>query len=170
MRFLKLISAILFTVPLMPADTLVLDLTPSTLNVLPGGMIEFVGTLTNPGPDDVFLNGDVISQIYTALTASDAPFFADAPLFLPGGGSYTGPFFDVTADPKTNFGQYSGSFTIQGGADGNTFDNVATANFTVTVGAVVTPEPTSIPMMFIAFLVVCCVLRGSGARRKINAQ
>lgn len=118
----------------------IFNLTPTTLSTVPGGTIEFIGTLTNSGAADVFLNGDVSILPNTLLTLDDSPFFINSPLFLMPSQSYVGPFFDVAADAGALSGIYSGSFTIQGGADSNTFDNLASQSFTVNVISSV-PEP-----------------------------
>jgi hypothetical protein len=126
----------------------VLSFTAPTLNIAAGGTVEFDGTLTNTGTEDLYLNGDVIILNYPDLTDDDSPFFADSPLFLSPGDSYTGPFIDVTADATIASGSYDGSYTIQGGADPETFDDIATENFTVDVGSSsITPEPNSLLLL-----------------------
>jgi len=142
----------------------ILDLTPATLSTAPGGTVQFSGTLTNTGADDLFLNGDVIILSYPDLTVDDSPFFINSPPFLLPGGSYVGPFLDVTADATTIPGSYSGSYTIQGGADSNTFDNIAEQDFTVEVSSsVVVPEPNSATLSTVE---LSCIVVGSFIRRK----
>ncbi|MGA3068987.1 MAG: PEP-CTERM sorting domain-containing protein [Terracidiphilus sp.] len=120
----------------------ILDLTPSTLDTVAGGTVEFAGTLTNTGDADLYLNGDVVILPYPDLTVDDSPFFNNSPLFLSPGDAYTGPFIDVSVDGATPLGSYSGSYTIQGGSDSETFDNIAAEDFTVDVGSPV-PEPNT---------------------------
>ena len=146
----------------------IFNLTPSALTTSPGGTVEFTGNLTNTGSTVVFLNGDAAGALPLILTLNDSPFFADAPLFLAAnGGSYSGPFFDVTVDPAALPSIYGGSFTIQGGADSSTFDNLATQDFQVTVTA--TPEPTSFMLMATAWtwtgIIAVCRRRKSRAER-----
>jgi len=125
----------------------VLTFTPSTLYTVAGGTVEFVGTLTNTGTYGLYLNDDVVSPLSPGLTADDSPFIFFGPTFLAAGDSFTGAFIDVTADIVTPSGSYSGTYTIQGGADSYTFDDIATADFTLDVGSPV-PEPT--PFLLLA--------------------
>jgi len=149
----------ILTLAVLPAGASVLnfDLTTAVLSAPAGqsSTLEFIGTLSDPTTTDVFLNGD-LSALDPSLTVDDSPFFTFAPLFLPGGGTYSGPFFDVLVLPGTPSGSYSGSFTIQGGANANAFDDLATQNFTVNVVGAVVPEPRFFWVLF--FLVVLIIL------------
>lgn len=136
----------------------ILTFTPSTLNTVAGGTVEFVGTLTNTGTADVYLNGDVVILPYPDLTVDDSPFFISAPLFLSGGSSYTGPFIDVMADLAAVSGSYGGSYTIQGGVDANTFGNLATQDFSVNVSSSV-PEVNSFLLAAVGLLVIVVIRR-----------
>src|ERR1017187_7353546 len=151
------LAVVLCPARLAHADLLAFNLTPATLTSAPGGTVEFTGTLNNPGTTDVFLNGDVNSLPYTKLTVDDSPFFIFSQLFLMPGQTYTGPFFDVTVDAAAVPGSYSGSFTIQGGADANAFDSVASENFTVTVSKVNAPVPEPVGVVLLAS---CILLTG----------
>jgi hypothetical protein len=124
----------------------VLTFTPSTLSVVAGGTVEFTGTLTNTGDTDLYLNSDSFILPFADLTVDDSPFFFDGPTFLLAGDSFTGAFIDVTADATILSGSYSGTFTIQGGADSSTFDDIASVDYTVDVGSPV-PEPNSFLLM-----------------------
>jgi hypothetical protein len=143
----------------------VLTFTSPTLTVTPGGTVEFDGTLTNTGIDDLYLNSAAIDSLFPDLTVDDSPFFADSPLFLSPGDSYTGHFFDVTADAATLPGSYDGAYTIQGGADSETFDDIATANFTVDVSSPV-PEPN--PLILIATGLAMIALVGVRRRWQLS--
>jgi len=123
----------------------ILTFTSTTLSTATGGTVEFDGTLTNTGETDLYLNGDGVILNYADLTVDDSIFYVDAPLFLSAGGSYTGAFFDVTTDAVTLSGSYSGTYTIQGGTDSDSFDDIATEDFTVNVDSNVpdVPEPNS---------------------------
>lgn len=127
---------------------IIFSLTPATLPAASGGTASFTGTLQNTGSSDVFLNGDLsVLPSFPLLTLDDSPFFNNAPIFLDpagdpsGGDTYSGPFFNILVDPSTPTGPYTGSFTVQGGGDSNTFDDLATQNFEVDVS----PGPTGIP-------------------------
>ena len=124
----------------------VLTFTPSTLSTASGGTVEFDGTLTNTGAYDLYLNGDTISPLFPGLTVDDSPFIFFGPMYLAAGDSFTGAFIDVTADAATPSGSYNGTYTIQGGTDSNTFDDIATADFTLDVGSPV-PEPNPILLL-----------------------
>jgi hypothetical protein len=143
------------------ADILNFQLTPAAA--------EFTGTLMNPGTSDVYLNGDVSSLPYPDLMVDGSPFFTFSPLFLPGGGTYTGPFFDVDVSPSAASMTYDGTFTIQGGADANSFDNLAEQDFTVVVGSEVpvseVPEPNSLMLSVTVALIMAAVMRGRDRRR-----
>jgi hypothetical protein len=148
-RIVILVSVIAATsVGAAHADA-IMTFTPSTLNTTAGGTVEFDGTLTNTGTADLYLNGDEIILLYPDLTNDDSLFFADSPLFLSPGDSYTGPFIDVSADLATPSGSYTGTYIVRGGADSNTFDDIATEDFTVDVGSTsTTPEPN--PFLLLA--------------------
>jgi hypothetical protein len=136
----------------------IFDLTPAVLSTSAGGMVEFTGTLTNTSASNVFLNGTVGILPNTQLTLDDSPFFINSPLFLMPSESYVGPFFDVTADATALPGIYSGSFTIQGGVDADTFDNLATQIFTVNIVSSV-PEPNSLPVLMVALAAAIIIKR-----------
>jgi len=115
--------------------------------------LTFIGTITNPGASDVFLNG-TLSLIPVGLHVDDDPFFLNTPLFLAPGGSFMGELFDVDIAADTAPGTYPGSLAILGGADGNSFDNLASVVFSVTVGGVSTvPEPNAILLFATALLI-----------------
>jgi len=59
-----------------------LTFTSSTLSIAAGGTVEFDGTLTNTGTDDIYLNGDVVILNYPDLIVDDSILYIDAPLFL----------------------------------------------------------------------------------------
>jgi len=139
------------------ADT-ILTLTPSSLDTVASGTVELDGTLTNTGTTDLYLNGDVVILNYANLTVDDSVFYLDAPLFLSAGDSYTGALFDVTANAAAPSGSYSGTYTIQGGADSDTFDDLATADFTVDVGTTV-PEPKSFVLLATGLSMIAVVLQ-----------
>jgi hypothetical protein len=124
-----------------------LTFTPSTLDIVAGGTVEFDGTLTNTGDTDLYLNGDSFLLSFPDLNVDDSPFFFDGPTFLAAGDSFTGAFIDVTAGATILSGSYSGTFTIQGGTDSNTYDDISTEEFTLDVGSPV-PEPN--PFLLLA--------------------
>ncbi len=162
---LRILRASVFTligfasVGMAHADV-VINFMPSTLAIAPGGTIEFTGTLTNNGADDVFLNGDFVLLPFPDLTVDDSPFFANSPLSLAPGASYNGPFIDVTADLTILSGVYDGSYTVQGGVDSNAFDNLAVEDFSVDVGSAASvPEPNYYPVSAAGLLLIVALTR-----------
>lgn len=144
------VLAIAFTSTCAAYADAVLNLVPATLSATASGTVEFDGTIINTGTADLYLNGDVVILNFPDLTVDDSIFYIDAPLFLSAGDSYIGAFFDVSADATILPGSYSGTYTVLGGSDADTLDNIATANFTVDFGSEtsVTPEPT--PFLLLA--------------------
>ncbi len=139
----------------------VLTYTSSTLSTAAGGTVEIDGTLTNTGTYDLYLNGDTVSPLSPGLTADDSPFMLFGPMFLAAGDSFTGAFIDVTADATTPSGSYSGTYTIQGGTDSDTFDDIATADFTLDVGS-----PTPEPNPFLLLATGLTIIAGVSLQRK----
>jgi hypothetical protein len=124
-------------------------LTPSSQFGSPGSTLQFFGTLANPSTTDtVFLNGDTPTFTAPGLTLDASPFNSNAPLSLGPLGSgtdiYTGDFFDVSIGSAALPGTYLGTFEIQGGADGNAQDTIATQDFSVTVLPQAVPEASSV--------------------------
>jgi hypothetical protein len=120
------------------------NLDSPSLDGLPGTGVTFAGTILNASGVELFLNGAGGSLSSPELTFDLTPFFTLTPLSLLDGESYTGDIFAVAISGVALPGPYSGTFTIQGGVDSATFDDVGSAEFQITVndaGAV--PEPSS---------------------------
>jgi hypothetical protein len=117
------------------AGSLALTLASSAQGGVQGGIVEFTGTLTNTAATNVFLNGALGIISSSDLTVDNQPFFLNTPLSLPPGGSFTGNLFNVDIGLHAALNTFQGSFTIQGGADANAFDMLASAPFSVTVAA-----------------------------------
>lgn len=92
---------------------------------------------------DVYLNADNYTFSMPGATLDDSPFYDNFPFYLAPGQSYTGELFDITVPANTALGAYDGTFTILGGADGNTYSTLSTADFAVTV----TPEPSTLLLL-----------------------
>ena len=124
------------------ADTISFTLTNPTqlINGGAGGTLTYDVTATAPLTNGatVNLNSDSFN-VSPPLTLDDTDFFADAPFFLNPGDSDTFDLFTITVPAGTTPGDYTGSFTILGGATGASNDVIGTVDFTT----VVTPEPSS---------------------------
>lgn len=88
----------------------------------------------------VNLNGDSVN-VGSPLTLDDSDFFADAPFFLSPGDSDTLDLFTVSVSAGTTPGNYSGFFTVLGGATGSSSDVLGTMEFTTAV----TPGTEQLP-------------------------
>jgi hypothetical protein len=118
---------------------------------LPGNTLQFFGTITNTGTDTVSFNSDNFNFTGGASFSTTDLFFSNAPISLDGGlSSGDIELFDVSlTDPFTDsFGLYGGSESLIGGANGDSQDVLASADFSVTAQAPdsTTPEPASFIM------------------------
>jgi hypothetical protein len=136
---LALFSGVAFADPVF---TVSLDST--SLSGAPGTAVTFAGTILNASDVELFLNGAGGGLSSPELTLDLTPFFTFTPLSLLGGESYVGDIFSVVISDVALPGDYSGTFTIQGGADSQTFDTIGSVDFQVTVqDAAAVPEPSS---------------------------
>jgi hypothetical protein len=127
------------------ADTITFTLTnPVGFVPVTGGSLTYDATVSAPASNGaaVFLNGDSF-DVTAPVTLDDSDFFANFPLSLAPGNSFTGDLFVLTVPPGTPFGTFLGTFTLLGGADGNASDTLGTVNFSL----VTTPEPSSIMLL-----------------------
>jgi len=145
---------LLLLAPLSVHADVIFNLDNPIQTSLPGGTVTFTGTLFNNDTVDVFLNGASADLPYAELSVDFTDFFTLVPLSLSAGGSYSGPILDVDVTNAAVPGDYFGSFTIQGGADGAAIDDLATENFQVTVAEAVTtvPEPSTVILLASALL------------------
>jgi hypothetical protein len=130
--------------------------------------VAFDAMISNPSADTIYLNGDSWTTSSAFLAVDDAPFNNNAPLSLVAGAS-TAPFeiFDVLLGTNTPAGTYGGTFSILGGTDGATLNDLADANFSITVASppVVVPEPGFlIPSVLAIGAVLVIRQRGSASQ------
>jgi hypothetical protein len=118
----------------------------------PGPDFTFVATVTNSSdaPYAVYLNGYFILGDLPS-SAYDVTGFNSFPLSLDPGKSYTGELFIAFA-PLYGLGpnDYKGTFEITGGSDDGAGDDVASADFSITVTpeeSSPTPEPSSLVLL-----------------------
>ena len=109
-----------------------------------GSSVAVSGILTNTGAAPVFLNGALSFILPPDLGIDDEPFFLNPPPSLSPGASFTGTLFAVEIGPQAGLGTYQGSFTIQGGADENAFETLASATFSVQVVVDTTPPVVTV--------------------------
>ena len=148
------LAAVLLTIPATAQAAVVFTL-DALRTVAQGSSVTFNGTLTNTGPDTVFINGTSITMGGSGLTPDDTPFFLNVPQTL-GSGESTGlvGMLDVFADLSAPTGTFLNAFTIQGGANSNAQDELAFQGFSVTVTPAATtavPEPATWTMMLFGF-------------------
>ena len=127
------------------ADTVTFTLTNSTGYVVhTGGSLTFDATVSAPLSNGapVFLNGDSFN-VTAPITLNDSDFFNNFPLSLAPGTSFTGDLFVLTVPPNSPFGTFLGTFTLLGGPNGSSENDLGTANFTL----ITTPEPSSIVLL-----------------------
>jgi hypothetical protein len=128
------------------ADTLTLTLTnPAQFGSGSlGSLLSFDATVAAPNTNsaDVFLNADSFN-VDAPLTLDDDGFFFGFPLSLSPGESFTGLLFTVFLPTSTSNAIYNGSFSILGGPDGASANDLADVQFEVNT----VPEPTTILML-----------------------
>lgn len=140
------------------ADSVTITLDQPNQIAVPGGTLQFFGTITNDTGTTIYLNGDALNLDGLSFTTVDQ-FFNTVPISLaPSGqvGDSSGDIelFDVNvSDPLIDaLGTYSGSYTLVGGADGGAGtaqDNLGSVSFSVSEVSEVSevPEPSTIYLL-----------------------
>jgi hypothetical protein len=145
LRLFVFAAALMLSVPAY-ADTITLTLTNPVQfgGGSLGSSLSFNATVAAPGTNsaDVFLNEDSFN-VDAPLTLDDDGFFFGFPLSLSPGESFTGLLFTVFLPTTTGNAIYNGSFSIMGGPNGATANDLADVQFEVNT----VPEPTTILML-----------------------
>jgi predicted secreted protein len=144
----------LFLFALVPlgvrADSSQTQLTVSNVTGAPGQDVTVFGTISNTGTALVFLNGEGFSLGSASLLNGDVTnFFANAPASLAGGtNSGLIALFSFDIAPGTAPGVYDENFLqLLGGAGKFDQNDIADAEFSVTVKSNMVPEPGTIGMI-----------------------
>ena len=130
------------------------SLTPATLPGIGTNEILFTGTLNSTSPNTNFLNNIQIVFTNAAtnyFTADTNVFFANVPGILLPDESYSDVVFGVAVNSATPPGTYSGTVTIQGGADIFVASNLTNRVFQISVPAAalkVAPSGTNLVVLW----------------------
>jgi hypothetical protein len=131
---MRVLTALLLFAATLRADV-VFTLTPAVQYGARSNAVVFTGTLSNTSlTGDVFLN-DIQITIPSELTAQSNAFFVNVPGILSPGQTYTDIVFAVGINSNAPVGNYSGTVTIQGGADIFATGNLASQSFQVSASA-----------------------------------
>ena len=146
------LALFLFTiVPLgVRADSSQTQLTVSNVTATPGQDVTVFGTITNAGTALVFLNGEGFSLGSSSFLNGDVTnFFANAPASLAGGtNSGLIALFSFDIAPGTAPGVYDENFLqLLGGAGQFDQNDIADAEFSVTVKSAIVPEPETVGLL-----------------------
>jgi hypothetical protein len=160
---------VLFFASAARADSVDVTLIETSQTATAGSTITFDATLSNrSSTDTIFLNGDSSITSSLLLTVDDTPFLTNFPLSLDPS-EVSGPYalFNVIIDPSTPAGSYDfNSFSILGGLDGNTFDTIGTADFSLTVASTVPiTEPGTLVLVFSGLLAIGTLTRLGQVRK-----
>jgi PEP-CTERM motif len=109
-----------------------------------GSSLSFDATVTAPSTNsaEVFLNEDSFN-VDAPLTLDDDGFFFGFPLSLNPGDSFTGLLFTIFIPTSTPNAVFNGSFSILGGPNGASANDLADVQFEVNT----VPEPATILML-----------------------
>lgn len=161
LTFSMLGLALMASVP-ASADSINLSLVNPPQLAAPGTVLSFNATVSAPGTNSapVFLNGDN-TTIDFPLTIDDSGFFNNFPLSLSPGSSFTGLLFTVNVPAFVMLDDfYNAYFEIDGGADSNAANFLASVNFQIeAVPQSAVPEPTGMVLALAGLAGMALLLR-----------
>ena len=151
------------------ADSNQTQLTVSNVTGTPGQDVTVFGTITNTGTALVYLNGEGFSLGTSSFLNGDVTdFFNNAPSSLAGGAnSGLIALFSFDIAPGTAPGVYDENFLqLLGGTGKFDQNDIADAEFSVTVASATIPEPGTIGLLVLGlagvmFLSRRCLKRGN---------
>jgi hypothetical protein len=118
---------------------------PETMTASPGGQTTYAATVTNNGPNTVYINNDNITFDGPA-SVDDSPFVSAFTGPLAAGQSITNQgILTLTVDTTAAPNAYLGSFNILGGDSDSANNPLASQNFELVVAAV--PECSSLQLL-----------------------
>jgi hypothetical protein len=145
--FVVMIYLILLLAPYSASAELLFSLDQPIIDVTPGGSAGFMATLTNNGPDDLYLNSLSVTWATggTGLTVDDSPFYS-TPWPMIAGETWSDILFTVNTDPASDIGFNSAFLDIYGGDNASSTDPLGYVLFTVNIqqDTTVVPEPSSL--------------------------
>jgi len=144
------------------ADSNQTQLTVSSVSGTAGEDVTVFGTITNTGKALVFLNGEGFSLGSSSFLNGDVTdFFANAPASLAGGAnSGLIALFSFDIAPGTAPGVYDENFLqLLGGTGQFDQNDIADAEFSVTVTSSTVPEPETIALLALGLVGVMLLRR-----------
>jgi hypothetical protein len=152
-------------------DLITINFDFSAVDLTPGGMIDFTGTITNDTGEYAYLNALTVDGLPAGLNVDTSPFLNGPFDINPNQTSVDFTFFSV-ASPISYagpFGMLSATVTILGdisSSPNGDFAQNPIGGATVTVDVPVdvpTPEPGTLLMLVAGLLLVCLPLAGKRA-------
>jgi hypothetical protein len=150
---IAVLAAFLTLPAIAKADPITLVLDPSH-TVPAGSSVTFMGSLTNGGMPERFINSVSLTLSYSgpgSITFDTTAFFANVPTVLsPGQTTGLVDFFNAAVSALVTPGTYMGSFSVLGGDSASANTLLATQDFTLVIteaGTEPVPEPATLLLL-----------------------